>query len=127
MYTAEFKVEVFIPEGYVDAMREQLNARGVLKVGDYDHVLSAAKVTGYWRPLEGANPHSGSVGEISCASECKLEFRCSGGLLRQAVERFMKFIPMKNRWLISCPWWTTGRLSNKCQQHSGGDGREHIA
>ena len=93
MYTAEFKFEVFIPEGYVDAMREQLNALGVLKVGDYDHVLSAAKVTGYWRPLEGANPHSGSVGEISCAPECKLEFRCSGGLLQQTVEKIYEVHP----------------------------------
>lgn len=71
----EYKLEIFVPETHVPVIREKLNEIGALKVGNYDHVMSITEVTGYWRPLDGANPYSGQVGEIHSASECKMELR----------------------------------------------------
>ncbi|PLR76605.1 cytochrome C biogenesis protein [Bacillus sp. V3-13] len=77
------KVEVLIPEEYIKKLRNELNEAGFLTVGLYDHVLSFSPVRGFWRPLEGAKPFAGSIGEISTGSECKVEFRCLFNQLKE--------------------------------------------
>lgn len=79
------KVEVYIPDEYTDRLREALNAAGLLRVGRYDNTVSVQAVTGYWRPLEGATPHEGTVGEITSAPEAKVEFRCRRDHMHLAV------------------------------------------
>jgi hypothetical protein len=71
------KVEVLVPEEYIERLRDELNNIGLLTVGKYDNVVSYSVVKGYWRPLEGSSPFDGTKGEISFGSECKMEFRCS--------------------------------------------------
>ncbi|PCG19784.1 cytochrome C biogenesis protein [Brachyspira sp. G79] len=68
------KIEIYIPEEYTDKLREALNNIGALGVGNYDNVMSVTKITGYWRPLKGANPFDGEVDKISKAPEDKVEF-----------------------------------------------------
>ncbi|QED46592.1 hypothetical protein [Cytobacillus dafuensis] len=71
------KVEVLLPEEYIEELRNKLNDIGVLTVGKYDNVISYSIVHGYWRPLDDSKPFNGTVGEISFGTECKMEFRCS--------------------------------------------------
>ncbi|BAB06312.1 YqfO family protein [Halalkalibacterium halodurans] len=71
------KIEVLIPEEYIENLRDELNHLGILTVVDYDHVVSFASVKGYWRPIQKANPFQGERGKISFGTECKMEFRCS--------------------------------------------------
>lgn len=80
------KIEVNLPKEYTDALREALNDAGLLTEGAYDHVLGIQSVTGYWRPLEGADPHDGNIGEISCETEAKVEFRCRREQMQRAAE-----------------------------------------
>ena len=68
------KIEIYIPEEYTDKLREALNNIEALGVGNYDNVMSVTKITGYWRPLQGANPFDGEVNKISKAPEDKVEF-----------------------------------------------------
>jgi len=82
------KVEVFIPEQYIETLRNSLNDLGVLQVGNYDHVVSYTMTKGYWRPLQASNPYNGVKDEISYGSECKLEFRCP----YKKIEEVMKII-----------------------------------
>ncbi len=70
------KVEVLLPEEYIEQVRNELNKLGVLTVGNYDHVVSYTVTKGYWRPLEKAVPFDGEIGGISFGTECKMEFRC---------------------------------------------------
>lgn len=70
------KIEVLLPEAYIEQVRNELNRLGVLTVGNYDHVVSYTITNGYWRPLENAVPYDGKIGEIAFGSECKMEFRC---------------------------------------------------
>lgn len=70
------KIEVYLPAEHLEAMRMALfNAEAGI-VGNYDNVFSTTEVTGHWRPLEGANPFLGTLGEIETAPEIKLEINC---------------------------------------------------
>lgn len=71
------KIEVFIPHSHVDALREALHQAGAGRIGQYDHCVSITEVTGYWRPLDGADPYDGVVGNVSQGSECKVEVNCT--------------------------------------------------
>jgi len=70
------KVEVLLPEEFIEEIRNKLNDIGVLTRGKYDHVISYSYVKGYWRPMEDSKPYNGKIGEISFGTECKMEFRC---------------------------------------------------
>lgn len=89
-----YKIETFIPEEYVDELRKNLNSVGALSIGgNYDNCMSISKVTGYWRPLKGADPFKGYVGEVSAEEECKVEFCCKSEVLKKAVETIKKVHP----------------------------------
>lgn len=67
------KIEVFIPEEYVQQMMDALTKINVGRIGNYDHCFASVVVRGHWRPLEGANPFEGKIGEMSEAAETKVE------------------------------------------------------
>ncbi|MGF9966052.1 cytochrome C biogenesis protein [Bacillus rhizoplanae] len=82
------KVEVLLPEEYIETLRSKLNDIGVLTIGKYDHVISYSLVKGSWRPLEESKPFNGSIGEICFGTEYKMEFRC----LYQNIEEVLSII-----------------------------------
>jgi hypothetical protein len=43
-------------------------------------------VQGYYRPLEGANPFEGKIGEISESLEYKIEVNCKRELVNEAIK-----------------------------------------
>lgn len=93
MDVKEVKIEVFIPEDYVTALREELNKANACRIGDYDNCISVSQVKGYWRPLEGANPYSGTVGEVFEGEECKVETRCKIEYVKDAIKAIRKVHP----------------------------------
>jgi hypothetical protein len=82
---SEIKIEVFVPESHAEAVIEALHEAGAGRVGLYDHCVSLTHVTGRWRPLAGAHPFQGSVGEIETGAELKLETRCPAQQMAAAV------------------------------------------
>jgi hypothetical protein len=82
------KIEVFLPEEYIEILRDRLHDVNVGRIGQYDHCLSITNVRGYWRPLAGALPHAGQIGEICYGQECKVEVNCR----REAVDEAVKVI-----------------------------------
>ncbi|MBM7837296.1 hypothetical protein JOC54_000527 [Alkalihalobacillus xiaoxiensis] len=71
------KIEVYLPEETIVPLRNELNEQGLLTVDHYDHVVSYTEVRGYWRPLQGADPVNGRIGELCYGPECKMEFSCN--------------------------------------------------
>lgn len=89
-----FKIETFIPEEYVKELRKSLNDIGALTIGgNYDNCMSMCKVIGYWRPLKGAEPFEGEIGELCEAEECKVEFCCRREIVKDAVNTIKKVHP----------------------------------
>ncbi|CAM3941349.1 Nif3-like dinuclear metal center hexameric protein [Nocardioides marinus] len=67
------KLGVMVPEPDADAMRDALAAAGAGRIGDYDHASFTLAGQGRFRPLPGADPTIGSVGEIEHVAEVRIE------------------------------------------------------
>ena len=57
--------------------------------------MSWYEVNSSWRPIDGANPYLGKVGEIEFAAEYKLEFQCSEKQLKTAIDTIKQNHPYK--------------------------------
>ena len=82
------KLTVFVPAGDADRLREALAQAGAGRIGDYDHASFSSPGEGRFRPLEGAHPTIGSVGEVEVVDEVRVEVVVPRGH-RAAVVRAM--------------------------------------
>ena len=67
------KLVVFVPADALDIVRDALFAAGAGRIGDYERCSWYAEGTGTFRPLPGANPAIGEVGEEERVPELRLE------------------------------------------------------
>jgi len=81
-----YKIETYLPKEALEGIKNGLYSHGFGKVGNYDCCMSWYEISSSWRPIEGANPYLGMVGEIENAPEYKLEFRCEEKDLKLAVK-----------------------------------------
>ena len=87
------KIEVFVPEDALAAVCAALAEAGAGRVGRYDHCFSMTQVHGTWRPLPGAQPYDGTVGQISEGDEIKLETNCAVEDVSAAVTAIRRVHP----------------------------------
>ena len=79
------KIVTFIPVGpAITVVHDALSAAGAGHVGNYSHCSFATAGTGQFRPLDGADPTTGTVGRLERVAETKLEMVLPRGL-RSAV------------------------------------------
>ena len=78
----ELKLEIFIPESHLPALRSALQSVGAGRLENYDSCLAYSRVTGSWRPLRGSRPYLGTEGEVSETEEIKVEVNIQAGDLR---------------------------------------------
>jgi dinuclear metal center YbgI/SA1388 family protein len=67
------KIVVFAPVGDAEAVRAALAGAGAGHVGDYDTVSYSVAGEGRFRPLPGATPAVGTVGELELTDELRIE------------------------------------------------------
>jgi dinuclear metal center YbgI/SA1388 family protein len=67
------KLTTYVPAADAPAMREALAAAGAGRIGDYDHASFSTPGEGRFRPLDGANPTIGTVGEVETVAEERVE------------------------------------------------------
>lgn len=91
--TEQIKFEVYIPESYLEELREALHHAGACRVGNYDHVLSWSHVQGCWRPLPGSSPFCGETNMLSMGSEIKVEFQCAAPLAANVLAAIRRVHP----------------------------------
>ncbi len=87
------KIEIFIPEGNLPELAEALHQAGAGRIGRYDHCMSIMSVKGTWRPLEGAEPFLGKVGELCTGEEVKVEVNCPEEHVRAALKAIRQVHP----------------------------------
>jgi dinuclear metal center YbgI/SA1388 family protein len=67
------KLVVYVPIGQAEQMIDVLAAAGAGRIGDYDRAAWTSTGEGTFRPLEGAKPAIGRVGEIERVEESRVE------------------------------------------------------
>jgi len=67
------KLVVFAPTGSADALRTALSEAGAGRLGDYDSCSWSTSGEGRFRPLDGASPAIGQVGELEVVEEVRIE------------------------------------------------------
>lgn len=80
------KLVTFVPPEAVDAVLDAVSAAGAGRIGDYERCSFRVRGTGTFRPLAGADPYSGAVGEDAAEDEYRVELelprRLAGAVVR---------------------------------------------
>jgi dinuclear metal center YbgI/SA1388 family protein len=79
------KLVVFVPHEHADAVRAALAAVGAGVLGDYDSCTFTSTGEGRFRPLDGATPMIGRVGEVEVVPEARVETVFARRLRRDVV------------------------------------------
>ncbi|WAM33003.1 Nif3-like dinuclear metal center hexameric protein [Caldicellulosiruptor morganii] len=88
-----FKIVVYVPSEYKDAVLEAMAQEGAGFVGKYSHCFFAIEGQGHFKPHEGANPFIGRVGELERVSEVRLESIVPEDRLKNVVKAMLKAHP----------------------------------
>lgn len=80
-----FKLVFFVPRTHAEQVKEAVFATGAGQIGDYDACCFTTPGQGQFRPLQGANPHQGKVGELEQVDELRIELVCTEELIHAAV------------------------------------------
>lgn len=67
------KVVTFVPPDHADAVVAALADAGAGRIGDYDACAFRTEGVGQFRPLPGAQPYLGTVGELHSTPEVRIE------------------------------------------------------
>ena len=85
MSAALYRIELYVPETHVDAVKEALFQAGAGRVGDYEKCAWPTLGTGQFMPGEGSSPYLGAVGEVEKVKEFKVELVCEQEFISQAI------------------------------------------
>ena len=102
------KLEIFIPETHLAALQKALCSVDAGHIGRYDSCLSFYHVTGTWRALEGAAPYHGTVGELMCAQEVKVEVTIKAQRLSETIAAIKQVHPYEEPVINAIPLIGTG-------------------
>ncbi|MGR4069077.1 YqfO family protein [Halomonas sp. LR3S48] len=80
-----YKLAFYVPLEDAETVKEAVFASGAGRIGDYEACCFETRGTGQFRPLDGANPHIGQVGDLEKVEEVKVELVCEDRLIRDAV------------------------------------------
>ncbi len=84
---------VSVPITHADAIREALGQAGAGQQGNYSYCSGSYPSTGRFKPLTGANPAIGRVGELETVAEETITTICHQDLLPQVVAAIKKVHP----------------------------------
>lgn len=80
-----YKLAFFVPVEDAEPVKEAVFASGAGRIGDYEACCFQTRGTGQFRPLAGADPHIGRVGDLERVEELKVELVCRDARIRDAV------------------------------------------
>lgn len=87
------KLTVYVPADAAAPVRAALAEAGAGRIGDYDFASFSSPGEGRFRPLEGANPLIGTVGEIETVDEVRVEVVLARHLRHQVVRAMLAAHP----------------------------------
>lgn len=88
-----YKIVVFVPEPDGEAVRVVMAEAGAGHIGNYDYCSFTTKGTGRFRPLDGAKPALGEVGQLEDIAEERIETVCSEQQLKDVLAAIRRVHP----------------------------------
>ncbi len=88
-----YKIVVFVPEPDGEAVRMAMGEAGAGRIGNYDYCSFTSTGTGRFRPLEGARPAIGDIGQLEDVAEERIETVCSDASLRAVLAAIRRVHP----------------------------------
>jgi dinuclear metal center YbgI/SA1388 family protein len=80
------KLVTFVPHENAEEIRAAITEAGAGRLGDYDSCTFTAEGEGRFRPLDGATPAIGRVGEVEVVAESRVEAVFPRGSRRRVLE-----------------------------------------
>lgn len=81
-----YKIVFFVPETHKEAVKKAIFDAGAGRMGRYDCCSWETLGQGQFRPLEGADPYIGKVGEIERVPEYRIETVCEDAVIQQTIK-----------------------------------------
>lgn len=88
-----FKLTVFVPQEYADTVREAMGKAGAGAMGDYSDCFFQSEGKGMFRPLPGAEPFIGKVGNLAQVAEVRLESVVPAQSLGRVIRAMLRVHP----------------------------------
>ncbi len=88
-----YKVCVYIPELALEKVKNSMFHAGGGRIGNYDSCAWQVKGEGQFRPLKGANPAIGQVGQVEFVTEYKVEMVCLAEHIEAVIAAMKKNHP----------------------------------
>lgn len=76
-----YKLTFYVPVTHVEIVKSAMFAAGAGRIGDYDRCAWQVLGVGQFRPLTGATPFLGQIGDIEQVAEYKVEMVCAQAVL----------------------------------------------
>ena len=108
MENAIYKLEIFLPEASFDGICQALWSVDAGHIGRYDRCLSWSRVNSCWRPLAGAEPYDGAIGQLSEAAEIKIEVCCRAERLAETLSAVKEAHPYEEPVINVIQLWGIG-------------------
>lgn len=87
------KLVVFVPETHADVVRKAMGKAGAGVIGNYSHCSFSIKGVGRFKPLRGAKPAIGEVGNLEEVKEERIETVCPEEKLDRVIAAIKKVHP----------------------------------
>lgn len=93
MYFQMYKIVTYIPQESLETVKDAMFEAGAGHFGNYERCSWQTFGVGQFRPLEGANPTVGNIGEVTTVSEWKVEMMVPENKLCEVVAAYKKAHP----------------------------------
>ncbi len=88
-----YKICFYVPEVYLDEVKEALFRVGVGRIGNYDKCCWQSKGFSQFRALSGSKPFIGAVNKLEVLEEYKVEMVCENHLIKEAINMLKQAHP----------------------------------
>jgi hypothetical protein len=88
-----YKIVVFVPEADGEALRIAMGEAGAGRIGNYDYCSFTSKGMGRFRPLVGARPAIGEVGQLKDVAEERIETVCAEARMKDVLAALRRVHP----------------------------------
>lgn len=88
-----FKLVFFVPDAQVESVKNAVFAAGAGRQGNYEQCCWQTLGTGQFRPLQGAQPAIGHVGDLETLAEWRVEMILEKVVVKQVISSLLAAHP----------------------------------